>query len=207
MWEKTMGFIKLLKSLKTKTPKGKTASRKSKKELVDEIREKENNKGEKIMPNEKEEVKTEEKVEKSTPTEETTKTTETEKKEEVETKPSEDANVDNGDNNPEDKGEEQGDNNTIQDIQEPETPNAIAVEDLVTKEDLRLVLEAFSAKLDAVLKENKDLTDKLANSEKENSGLKEKYEDKDFGDMAKQGSIVKDNDANDSFDDYARKFM
>lgn len=203
-----MGFIKLLKSLKTKTPKGKTASRKSKKELVDEIREKENNKGEKIMPNDKEEVKTEEKVEKSTPTEETTKTTETDKKEEVETKPSEDANGNNGDNNnPVDNGTEQGDNDTIQEIQEPETPNAIPVEDLVTKEDLKQALEAFNAKIDALIKENKDLTDKLTNAEKENSGLKEKYEDKDFGNMAKQGSIVKDTDANDTFDEYAKKFL
>lgn len=202
-----MGFIKLLKSLKTKTPKGKTASRKSKRELVDEIREKENNKGEKIMPNDKEEVKTEEKVEKSTPTEEATKTTETDKKEEVETKPSEDAKVENGDNNPVDNGTEQGDNDTIQEIQEPETPNAIPVEDLVTKEDLKQALEAFNAKIDALIKENKDLTDKLTNAEKENSGLKEKYEDKDFGDMAKQGSIVKDTDANDTFDEYAKKFL
>lgn len=203
-----MGFIKLLKSLKTKTPKGKTASRKSKKELVDEIREKENNKGEKIMPNDKEEVKIEEKVEKSTPTEETTKTTETDKKEEVGTKPSEDANGNNGDNNnPVDNGAEQGDNDTIQEIQEPETPNAIPVEDLVTKEDLKQALEAFNAKIDALIKENKDLTDKLTNAEKENSGLKEKYEDKDFGDMAKQGSIVKDTDANDTFDEYSKKFL
>lgn len=204
MWERTMGFIKLLKSLKTKAPKGKTASRKSKKELVDEIREKENNKGEKIMPNDKEEVKTEEKVEKSTPTEETTKTTETEK-ETVEKKP--DAEPTDKENLPVENENAEGDNNTIQEIQEPETPNAIPVEDLVTKEDLKQALEAFSAKLDAVLKENKDLTEKLANSEKENSGLKEKYEDKDFGDMSKKGVITKDNDANDSFDEYSKKFM
>ena len=160
------------------------------------------------MPNDKEEVKIEEKVEKSTPTEETTKTTETDKKEEVETKPSEDANGNNGDNNnPVDNGTEQGDNDTIQEIQEPETPNAIPVEDLVTKEDLKQALEAFNAKIDALIKENKDLTDKLTNAEKENSGLKEKYEDKDFGDMAKQGSIVKDTDANDTFDEYSKKFL
>ena len=207
MWERTMGVIKLLKSLKTKAPKGKTASRKSKRKLVDEIRENENSKGEKIMPNDKEEVKTEEKVEKSTPTEETTKTTETEK-ETVETKPNGDPkDNNNGDgNDPVDNGNQEGDN-TIQEIQEPETPNAIPVEDLVTKEDLKQALEAFSAKLDAVLKENKDLTEKLANSEKENSGLKEKYEDKDFGGMTKQGVVPKDNDANDSFDEYSKKFM
>lgn len=73
------------------------------------------------------------------------------------------------------------------------TQAGVRVEDLVTKEMLADKFAALEAKLDAVLKENQS--------------LKDKYENKDFGGMQKQGVPQKDNDANDSFEEYSKQFM
>ena len=73
------------------------------------------------------------------------------------------------------------------------TGNGIRLEDLVTKDDLTERLSAIEAKLDAVIKENMD--------------LKDKYENKDFGNFQKKGMIEKDKQANTSFEEYSKNFM
>lgn len=71
--------------------------------------------------------------------------------------------------------------------------NGIRVEDLVTKDELMERLGAMEAKFQAVLKENED--------------LKEKYENKNFGNFQKQGMLEKDKQANSSFEEYAKQFI
>lgn len=220
-WGETMCFIKLLKSLKTKTPKGKTVSCKSRKKRVRKVRGKEMKKRRKISMSEKEEIKTTEET--STPTDETSKATEPEKA--VETPASEGKKEEIG-KEPEGtkeevapKGEEEEskpegsepvgeDAGSVQDIAET-TPDAVGipVEELVTKEMLTESLAAITAKLDAVLKENTDLKDKLNSVTSERDGLKTKYEEDDFGDFSKKGIPAKDTSANDTFDEYSKKFM
>lgn len=85
--------------------------------------------------------------------------------------------------------------------------NGVRVEDLVTKEMLAERLAALEAKFDAVVKENSDLKDKLSSKSEELDGMKDKYENKDFGNFQKQGMQVKDKQANSSFDEYSKQFM
>ena len=85
--------------------------------------------------------------------------------------------------------------------------NGVRVEDLVTKEMLAERLAALEAKFDAVVKENSDLKDELSSKSEELDGMKDKYENKDFGNFQKQGIQVKDKQANSSFDEYSKQFM
>ena len=85
--------------------------------------------------------------------------------------------------------------------------NGIRVEDLVTKEMLAERLSALEAKFDAVVKENSDLKEQLSNKNDELNGMKDKYENKNFGNYQKQGVIEKDKYANSSFDEYSKAFM
>jgi hypothetical protein len=85
--------------------------------------------------------------------------------------------------------------------------NGIRVEDLVTKDMLIERLAAFEAKLDAVVKENGDLKNELSKKSDELNGIKDKYENKDFGNFQKQGVMTKDKSANSSFDEYSKAFM
>ena len=85
--------------------------------------------------------------------------------------------------------------------------NGVRVEDLVTKEMLAERLAALEAKFDAVVKENSDLKDELSSKSEELDGMKDKYENKDFGNFQKQGVQVKDKQANSSFDEYSKQFM
>lgn len=85
--------------------------------------------------------------------------------------------------------------------------NGVRIEDLVTKEDLADRLAAFEAKLEAVVKENTDLKEQLANKNDELNGMKDKYENKDFGNFQRQGVQEKDKYANSSFDEYSKQFM
>lgn len=89
----------------------------------------------------------------------------------------------------------------------PPQGNGVRVEDLVTKEMLADRLAALEAKFDAVVKENGDLKEKLSSSSKELDDMKDKYENKDFGNFQKQGMQVKDKSANSSFDEYSKAFM
>ena len=85
--------------------------------------------------------------------------------------------------------------------------NGIDINDLVTKDMLAQRLSALEAKFDAVVKENSDLKDKLSSSNEELGAMKDKYENKDFGNFQKQGMQVKDKQANSSFDEYSKAFM
>lgn len=101
--------------------------------------------------------------------------------------------------------EETTEEETAPEVQETEPEgNGIRVEDLVTKDMLADRLSALEAKFEAVLKENEDLKNTVA-------GMKEKYEDKDFGNVQKSGALGQDKKANDtfaeSFEEYAKQFM
>ena len=85
--------------------------------------------------------------------------------------------------------------------------NGIPIEDLVTKDMLTERLAAFEAKFNAVVKENEDLKNQLSVKSDELNGMKDKYENKDFGNFQKQGMQVKDKHANSSFDEYSKAFM
>lgn len=89
----------------------------------------------------------------------------------------------------------------------PEEGNGAKLEDLVTKEFLAERLSALEAKFDAVVKENSDLKEQLSNKNDELNGMKDKYENKDFGNFQKQGVMQKDKYANSSFDEYSKAFM
>ena len=103
------------------------------------------------------------------------------------------------------KEEPKTENPEVQEV-EP-VGNGVRVEDLVTKDELMERLSAFEAKFDALVKENTDLKDQLAKSQEETNGLKDKYENKDFGNISRQGVIEKDKYANESFDNYAKQFL
>lgn len=85
--------------------------------------------------------------------------------------------------------------------------NGIDINDLVTKDMLAQRLSALEAKFDAVVKENSDLKNQLSSSNEELGAMKDKYENKDFGNFQKQGMQVKDKQANSSFDEYSKAFM
>lgn len=89
----------------------------------------------------------------------------------------------------------------------PPQGNGVRVEDLVTKEMLAERLAALEAKFDAVVKENNDLKEKLSSKSEELDGMKDKYENKDFGNFQRQGVMTKDKSANSSFDEYSKAFM
>lgn len=97
---------------------------------------------------------------------------------------------------------------TAPQVQETEpVGNGVRVEDLVTKDELMERLAAFEAKFSAVVKENEDLKNQLSTKDEELNGMKDKYENKDFGNFQKQGMIKQDKVANSTFDEYSRQFM
>lgn len=91
--------------------------------------------------------------------------------------------------------------------EETSEANGIRIEDVVTKEILAEAISALSAKLDAVIDENKSLKEKLATSEQENKEIKDKYEVGDFGTQSPKGVQTKNISANETFDEYAKQFM
>lgn len=111
-------------------------------------------------------------------------------------KPEENDKVENGEKVDEKvptEPEEQGEENSAPEVQDTEPQgNGIRVEDLVTKSELMERLAAFEAKFDALIKENQD--------------LKDKYENKNFGNTQRQGMMPKDKSANSSFDEYSKQF-
>ena len=142
------------------------------------------------MPNE--EVKDEKKVEETEKVEDT-KATEAEVENkadngEVEKTEEKETEVEKTEETP-----AEGDAPVVQEVDETAPANGIRVEDLVTKEELMERLSAMEAKFDAVVKENQD--------------LKDKYENKDFGNNAKKGMPEKDKLANSTFEEYSRQFM
>lgn len=79
--------------------------------------------------------------------------------------------------------------------------NGMRIDDLVTKDEFADRIASLEAKLDAVIKENVDLKN-------QNSELKDKYEEKDFGVATKKGSLDKDDSTKySSFDEYSKNFI
>lgn len=142
-----------------------------------------------------------EKVEKTEKVDETTKdTTQT---------PSGDAEKSESNENVEAKTDEEYTTDTTEYKVEETEPqgNGININDLVTKDMLTERLSALEAKFDAVVKENTDLKDKLSKSQEKTNGLRDKYENKDFGNFNKQGVSTKNKDANETFESYSKQFM
>lgn len=100
-------------------------------------------------------------------------------------------------------------------VQETEpTGNGVRVEDLVTKDELAERLAAFEAKFDAVIKENTDLKEQnsklqesLSNANTQVADMKDKYETEDFGNSQRKGVQTQNKSANDTFAEYAKRFM
>lgn len=175
---------------------------------------KENHKGVKTMPNDLEK-KVEETKTTETPVEkvEETKVDETKAQEKEVPAEKEAEKVDEKvetekENAEEEKQPEQAENQdedkaVVDSVEEGTQPNAIRVEDLVTKADLQEMLNAFNAKLDAIIKENTDLKEA-------NSKMHDKYEVGNFGTDSKKG-IMGNGDTKttsyQSFDEYAKQFM
>ena len=88
-----------------------------------------------------------------------------------------------------------------------ESGNGRDINDYALKDDVMQLIQALNAKIDAVVKENGDLKEKLAGKDDELNGMREKYETKDFGNTQRQGVMTKDKDANDTFEEYAKSFM
>ena len=110
-----------------------------------------------------------------------------------------------------DGGEEPSvDNNGEMSPVEPQNPqvldveesgNAVRVDDLVTKEELADKLAAFTAKYDAIVKENEDLKNKIGDFQK-------KYEEPDFGNYQRKGvETATDKVPYQTFEDYSKNFM
>lgn len=106
----------------------------------------------------------------------------------------------------EDVKEEETQNETAV-VETTEQGNGININDLVTKDMLAERLSALEAKLDAVFKENQDLKEELSKAKEETNGLKDKYENKDFGGNSRQGVQTKNNSANETFEEYAKRFL
>jgi hypothetical protein len=150
---------------------------------------------------EKENIKDLEKVEttEEKETEEVKADEKTETETEIEPKKEEEVEV---------KEEEKVEEKTEQPIveQEMEDNIAIPIDQIVTKEYLLEQLNSLNAKFDAVIKENKDLKDKLEESNSKVDQMSKKYEEHDFGNVSKNGVTTKDTKANESFDEYCSKF-
>ena len=87
------------------------------------------------------------------------------------------------------KEEEQvEDENQVEEI--GQSMEGITVDQLVTKDYLKEVIGAFQAKLDSVSKENEDLKEELAKKNDELNGMKDKYENPDFGNSQKKGVSI-----------------
>ena len=102
------------------------------------------------------------------------------------------------------------DNQTAQNEQVEDTEemgNGIPLEQVVTKQYLAERLAALDQKYEAILKENTDLKETLSKITAERDGLKDKYENKDFGNFQKKGPQEPDKQANETFTEYSKRFM
>ena len=84
----------------------------------------------------------------------------------------------------------------------------INLSEVALKSDVKAQLDAMNAKIESILKENKDLKDELSNAKKENQDLHSKYEKGDFGNNAERNFGEKDlGKTYESADEYLKKFM
>lgn len=67
------------------------------------------------------------------------------------------------------------------DIDDDPKYEAVEIKDFVLKTDLEAYLKSFESKLNALVDENKALKEKLDETSKENTNLKDKYEGDSFG--------------------------
>lgn len=92
-------------------------------------------------------------------------------------------------------------------VEEQEVQNAISLNDVVTKQDLQVQLDALNAKLESIVKENTDLKEQLSKSTSEAKDLKEKYENGDFG-TERANKVEADKPKTyESYADYKAKFI
>jgi hypothetical protein len=91
-------------------------------------------------------------------------------------------------------------------VETEEVGNGISIDQVVTKDILAEALNGITAKLDALINENKSLKNELANKDSEINDMKNKYETNDFGNTAKKGVDAKDKKYA-SFDEYSKQFM
>lgn len=94
-----------------------------------------------------------------------------------------------------------------QEYQEQEQAIGIPIQDVALKSEIQAKFDAFEAKLDSLVKENKDLKEKLSKSQDEAKDLHNKYERDDFGNQAERnfGKVNKSN-SYESADDYLKRF-
>ncbi len=93
-------------------------------------------------------------------------------------------------------------------VEEVEKFDGISLNDVVLKDDFKAQIDALNAKLESIVKENKDLKDKLNDAEGKAKDLHDKYERDDFGSQVDKNYGEKDfGKSYESADDYLKKFM
>lgn len=93
-------------------------------------------------------------------------------------------------------------------VKEVEAFDGISINDVALKTDVDAKIDALNAKLESIVKENKDLKDKLSEAEGKAKDLHEKYEKGDFGSQVDKNYGEKDfGHSYESADEYLKKFM
>ena len=178
-----------------------TAQRENKKETKKRRTKKMEETNEKEVKTEKEETKKvdskNEGAEKET--EKTEKTEETDKKEEK--------------SEEENKPAEEQPSDEVQEVSN--TAEGLTIDQIATKDMVNERFSALEAKIDAILKENADLKEEIAKEKSESAkkddelnGMKEKYENSDFGTAQKKGMPSDMNKASSGslFDDWMQQY-
>lgn len=179
----------LVKKTKSGATEKKTTKKRRTKKMADEVKE------QKVETEEKVETKEDTSAEKDNATKPVVEEKETEKTDKKEVKK-------------EDETETADEVKPTEQVAETEPAgNGVRIEDLVTKSMLTEMFAALEAKIDAVVKENGDLKNAVANKDDELNGMRDRYETPDFGNAQKKGVVTKDKSANDSFDEYSKQFM
>ena len=110
----------------------------------------------------------------------------------------------------EDKGSKTEEAENAEEVEEPteqveetsSTGAGLKIKDIATKDFVHELIDALEAKLESVVKENTDLKEKITAKDDEINGMKDKYENGDFGGFQKQGIMEKNKDANSKFETY-----
>ena len=93
-------------------------------------------------------------------------------------------------------------------VKEVEAFDGISINDVALKTDVDAKIDALNAKLEAIVKENQDLKDKLSEAENKANDLHNKYEKEDFGSQVDKNYGEKDfGKSYESADDYLKKFV
>ena len=93
-------------------------------------------------------------------------------------------------------------------VKEVESFDGVPISEVALKADVNAKIDALNAKLEAIVKENKDLKDKLSEAENKANDLHNKYEREDFGSQVDKNYGDKNiGKPYESADDYLKKFM